>query len=230
MSANAEYSGSVDFSIVGRSCASPFPTRGGRPAPTGKDDEDDDVVIGDNDEDTPPRAPPVCVDVTSQLLGEDHVGGDDDGDDDDGGEDCVLVSGSAATPIDALFGSIVGVIEQFMCDLCLEHRLPLELPPLSEVGDDHERHAIFKAFIAKIDEELDEYIDEALEVFNAEEVPAFLASGAEVAFPTPVTRDYVEGLVSQRRDELGPEVDEFVTSGCLDYPSFLSLWGLYRLK
>ena len=189
------------------------------------DDDVDDGTLPNNTT----AAPPVCVDVTAQLLG-----GDDEDYDEDG--DLMLVPSQPVLPIDALFDTIVGVIQQFMCDLCLDQRLAADLPPLNTIQDDHARHTIFTKFIEKIDGELDEGIEEALEVFNAEEVPQMMCAIMEDAsiedkalpFPTPVTREYVEKLVAERKDEMGPEVEEFVTAGCLDYPSFLALWGQHN--
>ena len=115
----------------------------------------------------------------------------------------VIAIGEGGTSEDQLFDQIIGIVEEFMVSLQMD-QLMRSLPNMNTVENDHEKHMYHKRIVMECEEKLDARVHEQL---------------PDLHFSTIVD------LLHSRRDEIGEEVWEFVSSGCLEYPSFVALWA-----
>lgn len=128
-----------------------------------------------------------------------NLGGDPSGE-----EEEIDIQGTGGSADDQLFDAIIGSVEQFMYELNPPALMRSLLPALSTVTNEHDQHSQHKRFIAHIEEELDALVRRE--------------------FPT-VEFERLAELVTKRKEEISPEVEEFVNGGFMDYANFIALWG-----
>eukprot|EP00742_Colponemidia_sp_Colp-10_P024485 GILJ01029391.1.p1 GENE.GILJ01029391.1~~GILJ01029391.1.p1 ORF type:complete len:132 (-),score=28.60 GILJ01029391.1:114-509(-) len=125
------------------------------------------------------------------------------GGDPNGEEEEIDIQGTGGSADDQLFDSIIGTVEQFMFELNPPDLMAKILPKFKTVTNEHDQHSEHKRFIAYIEKSLDELI--------RQEYP-------QVEF------ERVAELITKRKDEISPEVEEFVNGGFMEYESFIALW------
>ncbi|KAG5503589.1 hypothetical protein JIQ42_05810 [Leishmania sp. Namibia] len=114
-----------------------------------------------------------------------------------------IICGNGGSPEDAAFDGVVGVIEDFMISFDAE---PLwqSVPLLHTISADHDRHTVYRAFVGRVEQELDARVLAACPHYK---------SVAEVG-----------ALLQKRHEDIAEEVWRFVSEGCLDYEAFMELW------
>ncbi|KAH9589136.1 hypothetical protein LSM04_002718 [Trypanosoma melophagium] len=122
-------------------------------------------------------------------------------------EEELFLCGNGGSAEDVQFDELVGVIENFMVNFD-PNSIFSELPPFSSIPNEHEKQKIHRDLIAQVESELDAYVVEHCDTIKSMEAAA--------------------ELLSSRRDEIVDEVWDFVSEGCFDYNTFLTMWEKFE--
>lgn len=118
------------------------------------------------------------------------------------GDFCITGCGGSAE--DQKFDALVGTIEEFMMTYDLEATKKRVLPPFNDSLSDHEKHKIYRAFVERVEKDLERRVMQSGLGFSSIE---------EVA-----------QMLEARHDEIDDDVADFVNEGCFEYSTFLVWW------